>query len=98
MLARYPFYPIFYWYASLLCHHSNVWDSYAACKEVDRVLQEDEVAVISSVFNFKIHPSPHEFCSFAPEALDKLTEGFPDKILGYQGYRKRPRHVFAVVS
>jgi hypothetical protein len=53
--------------------------------------------VISSVFNFRIHPCPHDFWRFTPEALDKLTEGFPYKILGYQGYRKRPRHVFTVV-
>jgi SAM-dependent methyltransferase len=75
----------------------HVWDIYAAFKEIDRVLKKDGVAMISSVFNFKIHPCPHDFWRFTPEALDKLTEGFPYKILGYQGYRKRPRHVFTVV-
>ena len=84
---------------TLLCFDTieHVWDIYAAFKEVARVLKKDGVAVISSVFNFKIHPCPHDFWRFTPEALDKLTEGFPYKILGYQGYRKRPRHVFTVV-
>ena len=84
---------------TLLCFDTieHVWDVYAAFKEVDRVLKEDGVAVISSVFNFKIHPCPHDFWRFTPEALDKLTDGFTFKILGYQGYRKRPRHVFTVI-
>jgi SAM-dependent methyltransferase len=75
----------------------HVWNVHAAFKELDRVLKKDGVAVITSVFNFKIHPCPHDFWRFTPEALDELTKGFPHKILGYQGYRKRPRHVFAVV-
>jgi SAM-dependent methyltransferase len=84
---------------TLLCFDTieHVWDIYAAFKEIDRVLKKDGVAVISSVFNFKIHPCPHDFWRFTPEALDKLTRGFTYKILGYQGYRKRPRHVFTVV-
>jgi SAM-dependent methyltransferase len=84
---------------TLLCFDTieHVWDIYAAFKEIDRVLKKDGVAVISSVFNFKIHPCPHDFWRFTPEALDKLTGGFTYKILGYQGYRKRPRHVFTVV-
>jgi hypothetical protein len=53
--------------------------------------------VVSSVFNFKIHLCPHDFWRFTPEASEKFTEGFPYKILRYQGYRKRPRHIFAVV-
>lgn len=75
----------------------HVWDVHAAFKEIDRVLRKDGIAVITSVFNFKIHSCPHDFWRFTPEALDKLTEGFPNKILGYQGYRKRPRHVFVVI-
>lgn len=75
----------------------HVWDVHAAFKELGRILKRDGVAVISSVFNFKIHPCPHDFWRFTPEALDELTKGFPYKIVGYQGYRKRPRHVFAVV-
>jgi len=84
---------------TLLCIDTieHVWDVQTAFKEVDRVLRKDGIAVISSVFNFKIHPCPHDFWRFTPEALDKLTEGYPSKILGYQGYRKRPRQVFTVV-
>lgn len=84
---------------TLLCFDTieHVWNIHAAFKEIDRVLKKDGVAVISSVFNFKIHPCPHDFWRFTPEALDVLSKGFPYKILGYQGYRKRPRHVFAVV-
>jgi SAM-dependent methyltransferase len=84
---------------TLLCLDTieHVWDVHAAFKEIERVLQKDGVAVISSVFNFKIHACPHDFWRFTPEALDGLTTGFPYKILGYQGYRKRPRHVFTVV-
>ncbi|MBN1255771.1 MAG: class I SAM-dependent methyltransferase [Deltaproteobacteria bacterium] len=84
---------------TLLCLDTieHVWDVHAAFKEIKRVLKKDGIAVISSVFNFKIHACPHDFWRFTPEALDRLTKGFPYKILGYQGYRKRPRHVFTVV-
>jgi SAM-dependent methyltransferase len=84
---------------TLLCLDTieHVWDVHAAFKEVERVLKKDGVALISSVFNFKIHACPHDFWRFTPEALDGLTKGFPYKILGYQGYRKRPRHVFTIV-
>jgi SAM-dependent methyltransferase len=84
---------------TLLCLDTieHVWDVHAAFKEVDRVLKKDGVALISSVFNFKIHACPHDFWRFTPEALDGLTKGFPYKILGCQGYRKRPRHVFSIV-
>lgn len=84
---------------TLLCLDTieHVWDVHAAFKEVDRILKKDGVALISSVFNFKIHVCPHDYWRFTPEAFDGLTKGFPYKILGYQGYRKRPRHVFSVV-
>jgi SAM-dependent methyltransferase len=75
----------------------HVWDVHAAFQEVERILKKDGVAVITSVFNFRIHPCPHDFWRFTPEVLDKLTEGFPYKILGYQGHRSRPRQVFVIV-
>jgi SAM-dependent methyltransferase len=75
----------------------HVWDVHAAFREVARVLKKDGVAVITSVFNFKIHNYPHDFWRFTPEALDRFTRAFPYKIFGYQGYRKRPRHVFVIV-
>lgn len=96
-IEKLPFLP--HSVGTLLCFDTieHVWDVHAAFNEVDRVLKKDGVAVISSVFNFKIHPCPHDFWRFTPEALDELTKGFSCKILGYQGYRKRPRHVFTVV-
>ncbi|OGP54811.1 MAG: hypothetical protein A2Y65_12070 [Deltaproteobacteria bacterium RBG_13_52_11] len=75
----------------------HVWDVHAAFQEVKRVLKKDGIAVITSVFNFKIHNYPHDFWRFTPEALDRFTRTFPYKIFGYQGYRKRPRHVFVIV-
>jgi ubiquinone/menaquinone biosynthesis C-methylase UbiE len=74
-----------------------VWDVHAAFQEIDRVLKKDGFAVITSVFNFKIHNYPHDFWRFTPEAFDRFTTAFKYKIFGYQGYRKRPRHVFIVV-
>jgi len=83
---------------TLLCFDTieHVWDVHAAFLEVHRVLKKDGVAVIASVFNFKIHNYPHDFWRFTPEALDRFTRAFPYKIFGYQGYRKRPRHVFVI--
>jgi SAM-dependent methyltransferase len=75
----------------------HVWDVHAAFREVERILEKDGVAVITSVFNFKIHNYPHDFWRFTPEALDRLTKAFKYKIFGFQGYRKRPRQVFVIV-
>jgi SAM-dependent methyltransferase len=83
---------------TLLCFDTieHVWDVHAAFQEIYRVLKKDGVAVITSVFNFKIHDNPHDFWRFTPEALDRLTRVFQYKIFGYQGYRKRPRQVFVI--
>jgi SAM-dependent methyltransferase len=83
---------------TLLCLDTieHVWDVHAAFQEVDRILKKDGVALITSVFNFKIHNYPHDFWRFTPEALDRFTRTFQYKIFGYQGYRKRPRHVFVI--
>ena len=84
---------------TLLCFDTieHVWDVHAAFREIYRVLKKDGVAIITSVFNFKIHQYPHDFWRFTPETLDRFTKAFPYKIFGYQGYRKRPRHVFVIV-
>lgn len=96
-IERLPFLP--HSIGTLLCLNTieHVWDVHAAFKELHRILKKDGVAVITSVFNFRIHPCPHDFWRFTPEALDWFTEGFSYKILGYQGYRTRPRQVFAIV-
>jgi SAM-dependent methyltransferase len=84
---------------TLLCFDTieHVWDVHAAFQEIDRVLKKDGIAVITSVFNFKIHNYPHDFWRFTPEAFDRFTTAFKYKIFGYQGYQKRPRHVFVIV-
>ena len=84
---------------TILCFDTieHVWNVHAAFQEVERTLKKDGVAVITSVFNFKIHNYPHDFWRFTPEAFDRFTRAFPYKIYGYQGYRKRPRHVFVIV-
>jgi SAM-dependent methyltransferase len=96
-IERLPLLP--YAIGTFLCFDTieHVWNVHTAFQEVERVFKKDEVAVITSVFNFKIHNYPHDFWRFTPETLDRFTRSFKYKIFGYQGHKKRPRHVFVIV-
>lgn len=64
--------------------------------EVSRVLRPGGVLVVTAPFYFHIHAHPGDYWRFTPDALDVLLEGYPHRLLGWQGPAKRPAHVWAV--
>jgi SAM-dependent methyltransferase len=64
--------------------------------EIQRVLRSDGVLLVSCPFYFHIHSFPSDYWRFTPEALALLLEDYPQLVLGWQGPRRRPLHVWAV--
>jgi SAM-dependent methyltransferase len=74
-------------------HVPHFWRGFA---EVRRVLRPDGVLLVSCPFYFHVHDHPSDYWRFTPEALDLLLEEYPARIVGQQGPRRRPLHVWAV--
>jgi SAM-dependent methyltransferase len=74
-------------------HVPHFWRGFA---EVQRVLRSDGVLLVSCPFYFHLHDHPSDYWRFTPEALDLLLEAYPARIVGQQGPRRRPLHVWAV--
>lgn len=79
---------------SLLEHVEQFW---IAAKEIQRVLKPNGIAIISIPFYFHIHGYPDDFWRVTPNGLEKLFEGFPHRVIGWQGETKRPLHVFGLM-
>jgi SAM-dependent methyltransferase len=74
-------------------HVPRFWRGFA---EVARVLRPDGVLLVSCPFYFHVHDYPSDYWRFTPAAVDLLLEDFPARVLGRQGPRRRPLHVWAV--
>jgi SAM-dependent methyltransferase len=78
---------------NLFEHVARFWKG---LDEVWRVLRPDGVLLMSCPFYFHIHAYPGDYWRFTPEAMKLLLERFPSKVLGWNGPRSRPAHVWAV--
>jgi SAM-dependent methyltransferase len=74
-------------------HVPRFWRGFA---EVARILRPDGVVLVSCPFYFHIHAHPNDYWRFTPAALELVLEDFPVRVLGRQGSRTRPLHVWAV--
>jgi SAM-dependent methyltransferase len=74
-------------------HVRRFWHGF---DEVRRVLRPDGALLVTMPFYFHIHDYPSDYWRFTPEALEVLLEGYPHKILGRQGPRRRPAGVWAL--
>lgn len=74
-------------------HVARFWRGF---DEIYRVLRPDGVLLVSCPFYFHIHNHPSDYWRFTPEALEVLLENYPQKIIGWQGPRAKPAHVWAV--
>jgi len=64
--------------------------------EVRRVLRPGGALLLACPFYFHVHSYPSDYWRFTPEALELLLEGYPSKIVGWQGPTTRPANVWAV--
>ena len=68
-----------------------------AMEEIYRVLADDGIAVISSVFEFPIHGYPNDFWRFTPEGFRSLLNVFENSFVGSFGVSEDvPRTVVGV--
>jgi SAM-dependent methyltransferase len=74
-------------------HVPEFWKGFA---EMERVLRGDGAALISCPFNFYIHNYPGDYWRFTPQAMELLLGRFGRKIVGWEGQKKRPAHVWAL--
>jgi SAM-dependent methyltransferase len=65
-------------------------------EEVFRVLRPDGVAIVSVPFYFHIHNYPGDYWRVTPQAMHRLLDRCPTRIVGTQGSRTRPMHVFGL--
>jgi SAM-dependent methyltransferase len=74
-------------------HVQRFWRGF---DEIFRVLRTDGALFVSCPFSFHIHNYPSDYWRFTPEALDLLLRGYPNRILGWHGPKKRPHNVWGV--
>ena len=56
-----------------------------AMDEIYRILADDGIAVISSVFSFPIHDYPHDYWRFTPEGFRSLLKNFDHSVVAAYG-------------
>lgn len=74
-------------------HVAHFWKGF---EEIRRVLRPDGMFFLCSPFYFHIHGYPDDYWRFTPSALEVLLKGYPTRILGWQGPRRRPVAVWAL--
>jgi len=74
-------------------HVPRFWRGF---EEIFRVLRPDGALLVACPFYFHLHAHPCDYWRFSPEALERLLDGYPSKVLGWHGPASRPAHVWAL--
>ncbi|HEV8059801.1 MAG TPA: class I SAM-dependent methyltransferase [Gemmataceae bacterium] len=74
-------------------HVAHFWKGF---EEIRRVLRPDGAFFLCSPFYFHIHDFPNDYWRFTPSALEVLLKDYPNRILGWQGPKRRPAAVWAL--
>jgi SAM-dependent methyltransferase len=80
---------------NLFEHVERFWLGF---KEIERVLRPDGLVVVSCPFHIHIHGYPNDYWRFTPEAFGLLLSAFPNRIIGYNGPKRRPLNVWGVAA
>lgn len=80
---------------SVFEHVERFWLGFA---EIERVLRDDGLLIVSCPFYFHIHSYPSDYWRFTPEALESLLRNYSHGLIGWHGPRNRPLNVWAVVA
>ena len=67
-----------------------------ALEEIQRILQPNGIAIISSVMQMKIHAYPNDYWRFTPEGFKILLTPFKDSFVSYAGVPRFPHTVVGV--
>jgi SAM-dependent methyltransferase len=80
---------------NLFEHVPHFWRGF---EEIQRVLRPDGLAMVSCPFFLHIHAYPNDYWRFTPDGLRLLLDRMPQKIVGYNGPRRRPLNVWALAA
>jgi len=86
------------WAGTVLCLNvfEHAWEFRRGAAEIRRVTAPGGLALVTTVFEFHVHAYPEDYWRFTPRALERLFEGFPSVLFGWQGHPKTPRLVFTL--
>jgi SAM-dependent methyltransferase len=73
-------------------------DPLLACRELQRVLADGGVCIVSSVMFFPIHGYPSDYWRFTPEGLRVLLSGFDDVWVCGVGHPELPMQVVGLAA
>jgi len=74
----------------------HVYEIRESISDFYRVLTDDGILIISSVFNFPIHGHPCDFWRFTPQCFARLLEKFSCSFVGVQGSDSNPHTVYGI--
>jgi SAM-dependent methyltransferase len=83
---------------TILCLNviEHAWDFRRGIDEILRVTAPGGAALVSTAFTCGVHGYPEDYWRFTPRAMERLLEGFPSRLYGWQGHGKAPRLVWAL--
>jgi len=74
----------------------HVFQIFRAFQEMQRVLVDEGVIIVSSVMDYRIHSHPFDYWRFTPDALEGLLGSLPLKVIGFEGIDDYPHTVWGV--
>lgn len=74
----------------------HAWDFRTGVEEIIRVLAFGGVVLLSTAFAIRVHGYPEDYWRFTPRAMERLLEGMPSHLYGWQSHEKDPHLVFAL--
>lgn len=74
----------------------HAWEFRKGVDEIRRITAPGGVALMTTAFAIRVHGYPEDYWRFTPRAMERLFEGFPSHLFGWQSHEKDPHLVFAL--
>lgn len=80
---------------NLLEHVPRFW---IGIEELQRVMRDDGLLIISCPFYFRVHGFPSDYWRFTPAAFRLLLARMPSKVIACHGPKKRPLSTWGIAA
>lgn len=74
----------------------HAWDFRKGVEELVRILAPGGIVLMTTAFAIRVHGYPEDYWRFTPRAMERLLEGMPSHLYGWQSHEKDPHLVFAL--
>jgi SAM-dependent methyltransferase len=74
----------------------HAWEFRTGVDEIVRITAPGGLALMTTAFAIRVHGYPEDYWRFTPRAMERLFEGFPSHLYGWQSHEKDPHLVFAL--